>query len=349
MTIQSIKALNYTPEAIEDLKFAERRLRVSAPVASYIMRQVIDMLDNSVKFILPNCCDILEPEEYRQAHLDLARLPYPVVTFEIPWVKDSVVPHLKSFSESLSTKRIALCWESKTGFEPIPDCNKVLDYHPEGGVFILPISWADVSKQWILGTGYVFFPYENTMSKATYDDLLPASKIAMEELRDSGFLKPNAQQFSAEPFITCSEFADELIKQAGGRERLYAQLFFDTRDEIQAFIQACSVLNCENIQTVTLSKKPTKKFVNGRRIKPQSQKDRPAYTYKILQLTDEKTSSDSMKMGIKGGGTKRMHLRRGHIRRRNDKLLWIRPTMVNANSGQGFVDKDYSLTVKIKS
>ncbi|MFJ5338809.1 hypothetical protein ACIPSD_06800 [Pectobacterium sp. CHL-2024] len=347
MTIQSIKALNYTPDAIEDLKFMERGLRISAPVASYIMRQVIDMLDSSVKFILPNCCDILEPEEYRQAHLDLARLPYPVVTFEIPWVKDSVVPHIKGFPESLSTKRIALCWESKTGFEPIPGCNNVLASYPEGGVFILPISWSDVSEKWMLGTGYVFFPYENTMRKATYDDLLPASKIAMDALRDSGFLKPNARQFNAEPFITCNEFADELIKQAGGRDQLYAQLVIDTRDEIQAFIQACSVLNCENIQTVTLPKKPTKKFVNGRRIEPMPQKDRPAYTYKILQLSDEKTSSEPTKIGA-GGGTKRMHLRRGHIRRRNEKLYWIRPTMVNANSDQGFVDKDYSLAVKRK-
>lgn len=41
-----------------------------------------------------------------------------------------------------------------------------------------------------------------------------------------------------------------------------------------------------------------------------------------------------------------MHLRRGHIRRRNDKLHWVRPTMVNANNYHGVVDKDYSVKVK---
>lgn len=75
----------FPKEAIKDLSVMEKGLRSNAPLTSYIMRQVIDMLDSSVKFILPNCCDIIEPEEYRQTHFDLARLPYPVVTFEIPW------------------------------------------------------------------------------------------------------------------------------------------------------------------------------------------------------------------------------------------------------------------------
>lgn len=72
----TITPLNYTKEAIKDLSVMEKGLRSNAPLTSYIMRQVIDMLDSSVKFILPNCCDIIEPEEYRQTHFDLARLPY---------------------------------------------------------------------------------------------------------------------------------------------------------------------------------------------------------------------------------------------------------------------------------
>lgn len=90
----TITPLNYTKEAIKDLSVMEKGLRSNAPLTSYIMRQVIDMLDSSVKFILPNCCDIIEPEEYRQTHFDLARLPYPVVTFEIPWFKDNVETQL---------------------------------------------------------------------------------------------------------------------------------------------------------------------------------------------------------------------------------------------------------------
>lgn len=345
MATESVQALNYTAEAIEHINFMERGIRHNAPYTSYVMRQVADMLHNSIKFILPNCCDIIEPEEYRQAHLDLARLPYPVVTFEIPWVKEEPVPQVEGFPAQLSTKRIALCWESKEGFEPVPQCNDILKVCPEGGVFILPISWSDTSARWILGIGGVFFPYENEVRKPDYDGLLPASKIAMGALRDAGYVKGNAAQFRAEPFIACADFADDMIKLAGSREKLYAQIIMDTRDELQAFIQACSVLNCENVRTVSISHKPEKKFVNGRRIKQVDKKQLPAYTYKILQLSDEKTAFAETGTGVKGG-SKRMHLRRGHIRRRNDKLHWVRPTMVNANNYHGVVDKDYSVKVK---
>lgn len=117
----TITPLNYTKEAIKDLSVMEKGLRSNAPLTSYIMRQVIDMLDSSVKFILPNCCDIIEPEEYRQTHFDLARLPYPVVTFEIPWFKDNVETQIGDFNISPSSRRIALCWEARQSFNPSRD------------------------------------------------------------------------------------------------------------------------------------------------------------------------------------------------------------------------------------
>ncbi|CAI1832498.1 Uncharacterised protein [Serratia marcescens] len=344
---ESIQPLNYTKEAIKYLEFMERGLRQGAPYTSYVMRQTIDLLHNSVKFILPNCCEIIEPEEYRQSHLDLARLPYPVVTFEIPWKKDKKDEPIEGFESHLSTKRIALCWESKEGFEPVPKCNDILKVYPEGGVFILPISWSDDQQQWCLSMGGVFFPYENTIRKADFEDLLTPSKMAMSALLKAGLVKTNSLQFKAEPFIAQPDFADEFIAQVGSREQLYAQIIMDTRDELQAFIQACSVLNCENVHTVTLSNKQVKKFVNGRKVKPTEKKDLPAYSYKVLQLYDEKTSASSGSSGTKGG-TKRMHLRRGHIRRRNGKVHWVRPAMINANSTAGVVDKDYELVLKSK-
>ncbi|MDO2147591.1 hypothetical protein Q2435_24155, partial [Escherichia coli] len=149
----------------------------------------------------------------------------------------------------------------------------------------------------------------------------------------------------AEPFITSMEFKDDLIKQVGSIERLYAQIIMDTRDELQAFIQACSVLNCENVCPVTLSTKPERKFINGRKVQPPEKNKRPSYTYKVLQLSETKVQSNHTGTG-KSGGTKRMHLRRGHIRRKNNKLIWIRPAMINANSRAGIVDKDYQINIR---
>ncbi|EDK8182727.1 hypothetical protein GG913_22005 [Salmonella enterica] len=341
----TITPLNYTKEAIKDLSVMEKGLRSNAPLTSYIMRQVIDMLDSSVKFILPNCCDIIEPEEYRQTHFDLARLPYPVVTFEIPWFKDNVETQIGDFNISPSSRRIALCWEARQSFEPIPGCNSILNTYIDGGVFILPVSWSDDLKIWILGVGGMFFPYNNKLTKYEPDRTLPASRLVIDTLKENGVAKYNAAHFKAEPFITSLEFKDDLIKQVGSIERLYAQIIMDTRDELQAFIQACSVLNCENVCPVTLSTKPERKFINGRKVQPPEKNKRPSYTYKVLQLSETKVQSNHTGTG-KSGGTKRMHLRRGHIRRKNNKLIWIRPAMINANSRAGIVDKDYQINIR---
>lgn len=341
----TIIPLNYTEQAISDITYMEKGLRLNAPYTSYVMRQVVDMLHNSIKFILPNCCDIIEPDEYRQSHIDLARLPYPVVTFEIPWVKENVDSRIGNFEISPSSKRIALCWESKPGFEPVPGCNAILKTYEGGGVFILPVSWSDNAQEWVLGIGGIFYPYDNELTKFKPDEVLPASKIVRDALIEQGYSKENATQFKAEPFIACQDFTDEMIKQAGSKEQLYAQIIMDTRDELQAFIQACSVLNCENVQPVTLSSKPVKKFINGRRVKSPEKNKLPAYTYKVLQLSDVKTQASATGKGI-SGGTKRMHLRRGHIRRRNDKLIWVRPAMINADGELGIVEKDYQINIK---
>lgn len=338
----TITPLNYTEQAIKNISHMEKGLRQNAPYTSYVMRQVVDMLHNSIKFILPNCCDIIEPDEFRQAHFDLAHLPYPIVTFEIPWVKENVETKIGDFEVSKSSKRIALCWESKPDFEPVPGCNAILKTYEGGGVFILPVSWSDKAQEWVLGIGGMFYPYDNQLTKYKPDEILPASKIVRDALIEDGYSTNNSAQFKAEPFIACPDFADEMIKLAGSREQLYAQIIMDCRDELQAFIQACSVLNCENVQPVTLSRNPAKKFINGRRVKSPEKSKLPAYTYKVLQLSDIKTQSSATgKSGT--GGTKRMHLRRGHIRRRDEKLIWVRPAMINANSEMGIVDKDYQL------
>lgn len=43
---------------------------------------VVKQLHNSVKFLLPNRAELIDMSELRQAHVDMARLPYPVVALE---------------------------------------------------------------------------------------------------------------------------------------------------------------------------------------------------------------------------------------------------------------------------
>lgn len=337
MKTDQVQALNYCAHAIEDLKELELALRGAAPQSARVHRCLIDMLQNSVKFILPNCCNLIDPEEFRQAHLDLARLPYPCVAFEAPWEKDDGIEQLGDFQQAPATKRIALCWESDSKYEPVSGLNSVLNSFPEGGVFVAPIYWGPAQRRWTVGLGGIFVPYENTLQEMALEKTTPAGRIAHGAALEAGLVKTKAKEFRAEPFYLFPEFYERtLAAYEGNRDKVYAQIILDARDEVQTAIQVCSVINCANVTTAEVGAPAA---LNKKR---QEKGKQPFFSYKVLQLSDERREAGA---GGAGGhhASPRMHLRRGHLRRLENKVVWVRPSMVNAGSTDGVVLKDYAV------
>ncbi|WP_447874237.1 hypothetical protein [Serratia fonticola] len=348
MINETVTPLNYTQSAIEDLSTLEQACLWEAPYSAHVLRNVIDLLENSVKFILPNCADFIAPEDIRQTHLDLARLPYPVVTFEIPWEKDVPLEQYSDMPVLRSTKRIALCWELNKEIEPIPGIvSQVSEVFPGGGVFVCPIYWVDTEKRWQMSYGGIFYPYDNTLNMTADVNKRPTATIlAFESLKEAGLIKKTqTKQYVAEPFITLKEFADRAEMMLGSHDKLFADIIINSRDELQAFINACSILNCANVMVDTFAPAKNKKavFVRGKRVKPLEMVTKPRFTYKVLQISDEQRS-EANSLGVSlGSHTKRMHLRRGHIRRLGERLIWVRPSVINPGSVHGAVAKDYQL------
>lgn len=94
-----------------------------------------------------------------------------------------------------------------------------------------------------------------------------------------------------------------------------------------------SALACSNSSLIKQSA-PIK--LNKSRIKKGKQ---PFFSYKVLTI-DTKADAKQQKGGIGTGNTKRVHLRRGHIRRLPDKTVWVNPCVVGDKS-KGMVTKDY--------
>lgn len=347
MRTDTVTPLNYTPSAINDLRELERDCLHDAPYTAYVLRNVINLLENSVKFILPNCADFIAPEDLRQTHLDLARLPYPVVAFEIPWEKDVLLEQYSDMPVLRSTKRIALCWEAVTTLEPVPGINRVLEHFPGGGVFVCSVYWVDQQDCWQMNYGGMFYPYDNQLNKTPdMSQCPPATRLAVESLQEAGLVKKaQLKQFRAEPFIALKEFSERAEGMLGSRDKLMADIMINTRDELQSFINACSILNCANVVVDELVPSNTRKaqWVRGKRVKVQEPAVKPHFTYKVLQISDEQQAHSAGKGISTGSHTKRMHLRRGHIRRWGERLIWVRPSVVNPGSVQGTVFKDYQL------
>lgn len=340
MKNDQVQPLNYCAHAIEDMRELEASLRDAAPESARVFRRLIDMLQHSVKFILPNCCDLIDPNELRQAHLDLTRLPFPCVAFEAPWEKEDGIEQLGEFQQTPATKRIALCWEASPEYELLPGLNSILNAFPKGGVFVLPIYWGPEYRQWTVALGGSFVPYENTIQDVKLEESLPASRIAHTATIEAGLAKSKAKQFRSEPFYLLPEFYEKTLAAYGGnREKTYAQIILDSRDEVQAVVQACSVINCANVTTAEISAPAA---LNKKR---QEKGKQPFFSYKVLQLSDERREA-----GKGGAGdshaSPRMHLRRGHLRRLESRVIWVRPAMVNAGTHAGAVLKDYAVQLK---
>lgn len=335
MKSDQIQPLNYCAHAIEDLREFEAVIRDGAPASARALRSVISLLQSSVKFILPNCCDLIDPEDLRQAHLDMIRLPFPCVAFEAPWEREDGPDEVGEFRQTKATKRIALCWESSPEFEAVPGLNNILDVFPDGGVFVLPIYWTPEYKRWTVALGGTFVPFENQVQKLTLENVLPATRIAHAAKIEAGQAKANANQIRAEPFCLLPEFFDQTVATYGSEEKAVAQIILDTHDETMVLVQACSVINCANVGTVDV---PPSVASNKKRIANDKQ---PFFSYKVLQLAEDRR----LPGGSKGGehAPPRMHLRRGHLRRLESRVVWVRPTTVNAGSKLGTVLKDYAL------
>lgn len=335
-----VQVLNYCTHAIEDLRGQEVILRGVAPESARVFQRLINMLQRSIKFILPNCCDLIDPSELRQAHLDLTRLPFPCIAFEVPWDKKDRIEQLGEFPQTPATKRIALCWEASSEYELLPGLNGILEAFPEGGVFVLPIYWGPEYRRWTVALGGSFVPHNNTLQDMKLEESLPASRIADTAAIKAGLATSNAKRFRAEPFYVLPElYAKTLATYGGNIEKVYAQIILDSRDEVQTVVQACSVINCANVTTAEISAPAA---LNKKR---QAKGKQPFFSYKVLQLTGE--SWEAAKGGAgRSHASPRMHLRRGHLRRLKSKVIWVRPTMVNAGSNTGVVLKDYAVQPK---
>ncbi|MDR6449653.1 hypothetical protein J2794_005791 [Paraburkholderia terricola] len=200
----AITPVNYCTHAIEDLRQTAKDSRERGlMVAAARLDAVVRMLSTAPKFLLPNCAELIDTENVRETHLELLRLPYPVTVFEAPWRKAEIVPAatVAGVQESLSTRRIALCWEMTEDYTPFGGLKEIGMFragYPEGGVFIYPIYYSDELKTWNPGAGGTFVPREFRIPEGHKPTRM--TQMMLEVKENAGRLHRNAFQHFAEPF-----------------------------------------------------------------------------------------------------------------------------------------------------
>lgn len=100
--------------------------------------------------------------------------------------------------------------------------------------------------------------------------------------------------------------------------------------ELRAFLEFMLALSCKNLE-VRKSFPPSPKE-NAYRVR-KGLPEYPQYNEVVLSVSSSgKTTKTGLNPKGSGGGIKSPHLRRGHIRRLDDKVVWVTPAVINAGS-----------------
>lgn len=325
--------LNYAAKAIPDLRRQAEAMKANGASASAaMMYRTVEIIDQSVKFILPDGGWLFEFEGFKETDLQLFHPPY-----------ESVLCEYFVSSEEGNTdltlpvpQRIALAsdfsmWDDLLA---IPDA-----FEENGGVVISSIFYHPWSGLWqctpfMLGAPKS--PDPRYISKE-------AKASARDKVKESGFnLKPTKTGvgYDASVFIL-GEYGEKMlsaIKRSGGDPFIHIKN--DLNSEEVAIFQLFASLNCENVSHQTLQ---APKSLQKKRSKKGKH---PLFEYKVLDVSVPKNKATHSYSGEGDRNSPRVHLRRGHIRRTpNGKAVWVQPHVVG-DKDQGVIHKDYHISPK---
>lgn len=337
-----MESLNYSKQILEFFETdPESRDQISNGGST--LNELLSLLDRSIKFILPERGEILasyntedgEINAFQKEWVDLMYIPYPIVTFEIPFTyhDNEQISQIEGLHHQVpAEKRVALCWNPKHDDPEIRKINEIVnkynftncnytigdDCSPEGFCIVV-FFFDEKTKKWSFTPAGAFLPYSLNMN----NDLEGA--LYGREI--------NLFPFYIDLLYRYYDFNFTPIK---------SQIWLDLNQEIWSVLQVCCVLNCDNINTRTIE--PPAKQQKSRLRKGL----KPLYSYKVLTIKASGSGYENMyAVGTGQGGSKRTHFRRGHLRRYPDKTVWVKPAIVGANN-VGMVDKDYRIEAQYK-
>lgn len=250
---------------------------------------VTKQLRDSVKFLLPNCAELVDMDELRQAHVDMARLPYPVVALEAPWIWPDGAGGDK-LGGIRSSKRIALCLTMSPEVALwLPDTRCFLS-EEHGGVVVIPLYRDDRTGLWNLPMGGAFVPHDNEVSDYAPGEAGLTNQLLTQPYIAAGVPLRKLRQFRVSPFLLLPEISAEALEHSPGSE-VAARILSDARDEVSMLLQTCVVLNCANVTTAEIA---APKLINRKR---QGKGKPPLFSYRVLQISAPRATAVSS-----GGG-----------------------------------------------
>ena len=300
-----VQALNYAVHAIADLRQgAAIHGDDGDPDKAESIQNLLGMaskLKASEKFLLPLNGDLLDVSGMREDYFDLLRLPYPVTALEFPTDPER---------NGGAKKCVVLCW---TGLDGIDETGEYdLDEGSEVIQFTL-FYFSDRQNAWRPTPCAFWF----------HRDHLELSGTAVSKGFGHRHLYP-------------SLFDEYYRKFRGDIDALDDQIYLDMKAALDALIEFCLTVNCENVEQSVLH---PSEALNKRR---EERGGEPFDSYRLLTIPGLSAGEGG---GLGGShGSPKLHLRRGHLRRlATGRVTWVRHTLVG-DAKKGVAEKTYKVT-----
>lgn len=299
------------------------------------IERVIQLLRQSVKFYLPDNGDLFE--DGLRALPAIFRLPYPVIAAEFRITKDAPEHQqpLAIRGEKLytSTKRIALAIEiNAENFDyfswMLPqEKHELLTL--DGAIAIISVCYIDSTSEWIVPPYGIVIPCRKSMGTPSMEEItedvwggVPKGMKRLPIEMHPTYLKPEQTR---------------QLEASNDTNHILSIVAQDNHDEGRAILNLIEILSCRNVVTETI---PAPIALNNKR---KAKGKAPFFEYKVLMLSipDERSTKTHESSGTHA--SPRVHLRRGHIRRLPNKVIWVNSSVVG-NRKSGIIEKDYSVS-----
>jgi len=318
-----MKALNYTPKAIESLR---SHPCPGAPGARQGMDYLIKKLAQAEVFVLPDNGMLIDRSKPRADLPGVAlKPPFEVVALEYSAL--SGVPCGGEYNAEPASRRISLAWEWSDDLPPY--LAAIAPPVDEPGVVIASITYFDRQNAWLPISGAAFVPFDSGPAplEAVNRDFVQ-SMIASRRIT-----RKSAETGMSLGFIPLMPEAVMRGAQLQGIDKVLNDISADVMDEVCAYMDLCHILLCKNVRAERQSI-PAALHKARKKSKP------PLKDFHILTIDGHGDGTGEGFTGPRNGP--RAHLRRGHIRRLDaDRVTWVNATMVTGRGG--FVDKAYAV------
>lgn len=327
------QALNFTIAALADLA----RMRDTPAVGPYD-REGIDFISDLLRraevFVLPERGELLDRSKPRpQVPGAMFHPPFPVVALEYLSANNADHRSDPVFEATPCSKRIALAWEydgrMPGGFrDPRGPSSKE-------GVCIASLAYVDQMRTWIPFAGAALIPFDCRYEDRPDQPALVSALVRTGRINAKQAAAPKIEIGGVLPLMP--NWLSKLVNEHG-MQMAMSLLSADLMDELNAYIDLCLALACNNVASTKVSQ-PHR--LNRARIK-QGKLALP--DFHVLTIGGEAytgASNEGQRDGV------RSHLRRGHIRRLSEqRVTWVNATIVNGNR-TGFVDKIYNAKSRV--